>query len=188
VIILKTINTGRKQFAGKVTVFGNNIYIDTSNGTGFHEVFQIMNPAINSMAIDHHAWGSFSNFDDARQDICLAMLEAIVKYNSNRGASLSTFLYAIGNNRAVDAYRKNIRRKKELLVIDETPHEFHWYNPDIKIELMQRIENWDNRWKQIMFRIFVKGDQISDVAKDEDFTPWGLTRAVRRKLKEARKI
>jgi hypothetical protein len=187
---LKTINTGKgRRLAGKVTVQNKEIYVDTSDGTGFHEVFQTMEPIINSIAIDHHAWGAFSNFDDAKQDICLAMLEAIAKYNPKRGATLSTFLYAVGNNRAIDAYRRSIRgRTKYLCYVDELSYSFHCYDPDLKIELIQRIAAWDDRWRNIMFRIFVKGDKISGVAKDEDFTPWGLTRAVRRKLQEARKI
>jgi hypothetical protein len=37
-----------------------------------------------------------------------------------------------------------------------------------------------------MFRIFVYEDNICDVAKDEGYTPWGLSRAVKKKLIELR--
>ena len=185
---MKTINTRKRQFAGNVIVHDEEIYIDTSNGTGFREVFKAMEPHINVLV--HHNWSyGIWNVEDAKQDISLAMLEAIVKYNPNRGASLSTFLYTVGRNRVNDLFRKRIRGQTEYMCyIDDSSFMAHIYDPDIKIELLQRIKSWDDKWKHIMFRIFVKGDQISDVAADEDFTPWGLTRAVRRKLKEARKV
>ena len=184
---MKTINTKKGRFAGNVNVLGVEVYIDTSDGTGFHEVFKSMEPCINFLASKCSVLGICTA--DARQDVSLAMLEAIVKYNPDRGASLYTFLYAVGKNRVNDLYRKQIRgRTKYLCYIDSSDFVAHFHNPDTRVELLQRIESWDNKWKNIMFRLFVRGDQISEVAKDENFTPWGLTRAVRRKLKEARKI
>jgi len=185
---LKTINTKKGRFAGNVAVNDKIVYIDTSDGTGFAEVFQEMEVHISMLARDNCSWSVAARWDleDLKQDISFAMLEAIVKYDPKYGAKLSTFLWTVGRNRAIDGCRKSIRGRTEFAIIyDEADF---CPNPDFKIELEQRTKSWDDRWKSIMLRIFVSGDLIADVAKDENFTPWGLTRAIRRKLKEARKV
>ena len=55
--------------------------------------------------------------------------------------------------------------------------------PEDRIDLMRMIDSWDPRWKRIMFRIYVRRDKIRDVASDEKMSPWGLTRAIRKKIK-----
>lgn len=188
---MKTINTGKKHFAGTVIMRDKEIYIDTSNGTGFREVFQEMDSAINMLSNGNWSLGFRPVWDveDMKQDISLTMLEAIVKYDPSSGTKLSTFLWAVGRNKAIDNYRKAARgRTKYLCYLDEANLCIYDSDPNIKIELLQRIKGWDDTWRNIMFRIFVKGENISDVAESEGWTPWGLTRAIRKKLKEARKV
>ena len=183
---MKTLNTKKGYFAGNVLVHDKVIYIDTSNGTGFQKVFENLSGTI--LKLSHFGACNFGSFEDAKQEICLVMLEGILKYKPDKDASLSTFLYRVGYNRIIDQARKNIRGRTRYLMIYDDSWDSIRSDPDFKIELGQRTKNWDDKWKRLMFRIYVKGDAISDVAKDEEFTPWGLTRAIRRKLKEARKV
>jgi len=188
---MKTLNIRKgKHFTGKAKVFDKEIYIDTNDGAGFHEVFQEMEELIEMLSKGHLGPGFERMWDieDMKQDVSLSMLEAIVKYNPDSG-KLSTFLWAVGRNKAIDNYRKAAIIRGRIKYLDYIEKAMPYtYDPGIKIEVLQRSESWGDKWKTIMLRIFINGDQISEVAKDEGFTPWGLTRAVRRKLKEARKV
>jgi DNA-directed RNA polymerase specialized sigma24 family protein len=172
---MRVINSKRKFIA---RIFNKNIYVDTGDGTGFHEVLEEMKGTMCKLASR-----SPIQFEDFYQDLCVAMLEGILVYNPSKNTSLSTFLYKICYYKLIDAYkRKNVPTALDFDVERATC----CTSDQEKIEVMQCTQNWDDRWKRIMFRLFVEGEQINNVAQGENITPWGLTRAVRRKLLEAR--
>lgn len=169
-------------FAGYVVVCNKRILIDTKTGFGFHEVFDLMKPIICHLSNKYKSIGNRSA-EDIRQDICVAILEGIIKYKE-QNASLSTFLFGFINNKMIDKTRK---RKCKVVQCDVENKVCGSMSVDEKMDLMQRTSIWDDKWKNIITRIFVNGDKISDVANDEHISPWGLTRAIRRQLENARK-
>jgi len=172
---MRVLNSKRKFIA---RVFSKNIYVDTDDGTGFHEVLEDMKGVMTKFASK-----SPEQFEDFCQDLCVAMLEGILVYDPSQNTSLSTFLYKICYYKLIDSYkRKNISYSLDSI------HESVFCSPDYtdRIEIVQCTQSWDDKWKNIMFRLFVGGEQVSKIAEDENITPWGLTRAVRRKLLEAR--
>lgn len=170
---MRTINSKRKFVA---RVFNKNIYVDTENGTGFHEVLEEMKGVMKKLA-----YKSSAQFEDFYQDLCVAMLEGILSYDPYKNTALSTFLYQVGYYKLLDTYKHTTPIIAHVPLCCE-PDQMN------KVEVMQCTQNWDDRWKRIMFRLFVEGEQINKVAQEEDITPWGLTRAVRRKLLEARRF
>ena len=170
---MRVINSKRKFIA---RVFDKHIYIDTENGTGFYEVLEEMKAVMRRFASR-----SSLPFEDFYQDLCVNILEGILIYDPSRNTLLSTFLYKICYYKLVDTYRSI-----NMPISDINEAICYESNQDQKVEVMQRIQSWDDKWKKIMFRLFVEGEQINNVARDENITPWGLTRAVRRKLLEAR--
>jgi RNA polymerase sigma factor (sigma-70 family) len=187
---LKTINTNKvRRFVGKVIVSGQTVYIDTSDGTGYTEVLKHLDWMVHRFASSNSH--CFASLEDAKQEVCVAMLEGITRYDRDKGAGLSTFLFRVVHNRMKDHMRKDIRGRTRYVVVydDDWSHIIdRVLTPHISIELSQRTKSWDAQWKQIMVRIYVEGDSIANVAKDYGYTPWGLTRAIRKKLKEARKV
>lgn len=182
---MKIVNYKKKKFSGTVFVKNEKVFIDTSNGTGFHKVLELMEPHIYMLTNFGLSLCYWSTAEDIRQDVCVLILEGMIKYNPDKGASLSTFLYQFVKNRLIDVSRKNDplkgRCNYELQDICYNP-----INPVDKIDLIRRIQDWNEKWRRIMFRLYINNDKKSDVAKDEQMTPWGLTRAVRKKLEKAR--
>jgi hypothetical protein len=180
------INSNKKDhFAGYVIVHSEQVFVDTLNGTGFTRIFELMEGTINKIT-NHYSQFTPEHIDDIRQDICVKILEGILRYDKTKGTSLSTFLFSFVHKKMIDEVRKTKTRykyKKNQWVTSPS-----YKDPSDKIELMNRIKGWDDRWKEIMIKLFVNGEKIFTVASSEDMTPWGLTRAVRRKLKEARRI
>jgi len=75
-----TINSNRKdRFTGYVTIYGERVFVDTFNGTGFTKVFELMEGTINKLT---NRYGQFApeHMDDIRQSICVKILEGILKY------------------------------------------------------------------------------------------------------------
>jgi len=179
---MRTINSKKKRFSGFVVVKNQNVFIDTADGTGFHKVIELMESYINILM----RFSSCYNKEDIKQDIYVYILEGISKYNPNKGASLSTFLYRSVKNRLIDNYRKKDPLKNKYISYND--YRDFYYDPIEKIDLLKRIQNWDNKWRRAIFRVFIGGDKISDVAKDEGMTPWGLTRAIRKKLLKAKEL
>jgi RNA polymerase sigma factor (sigma-70 family) len=184
---MRTINSGKRLF-GFVQIHNKEIYVDTQNGTGFYEIIEAMMGTIKNMSKRLYYLG----YEDAYQEVCVFMLEGMLKYSPDKGASLSSFLYKYVSNKIVDTFRSKqdpLRGRHIYMTIhdDDAPSE---PIPDVieSIELSQRIENWDDKWKEIVFKIFVQGESISDVAELEGMTRWGLSRAMKRKFKEARNI
>ena len=180
---MKVLNS-KGKFSGHAVVNWSEIYVNTSTGAGFREIFDIMGGTITNIAKMAYIPFWHDNIDDARQDVCLAILEGILKYEPNKDAALSTFLFTYAKNKMIDMKKK----KRVLLFYTDTIDDNNaaYDNLEMRLDLAQRIKSWDAKWKDIILRIFVNGDKISDVAEDEDMTPWGLSRAIKRKLKEAR--
>lgn len=181
---MKCINSKCSGFAGNVIVCGQEVYINTVTGMGFPRVFELMKGYILKIANLHKFMCKYETFDDLKQEICLYILEGILKYDVSQNASLSTFLYMFICSRLADKNRKHkknfIQLPKELESFDD--------NPINNIELNKRVEAWDLKWKNIIFRLFVIGEKVNVVASSEGMTPWGLSRAVHRKLEQARKV
>lgn len=182
---MKTIN--KSNFSGPVTVYNKSIFINIDSGEGFHKVFKHMKGAIHHFTkIGIKIYKNVS-FEDVRQEICLFMLEGIVKYNPEKNTALSTFLHKYIHNKLID----KIREKKDLTnflnrveLIDRMNSCFD--NTINKIDIMARTSVWNNKWKSIIFRVFINGEAISSIAKEENMSSWGLSKAIRKKLKEAK--
>jgi DNA-directed RNA polymerase specialized sigma24 family protein len=189
---MRTINSRKKRFAGSVTVKDQKIYIDTSDGTGFPKVFELMKPHMYMLVRFGLSLCSWSTFEDIKQDIYILMLEGIPKYNPDRGASLSTFLHRFVRNRLIDQSRKKdpLRGRCNYVQMYDDMAGFYYdpLDPVEKIDLLRRVQCWDDKWRRVIFRIFISEDKIADVAGDEGMSPWGLTRAVRKRLAEVREL
>lgn len=189
---MRTINSKKRKFAGSVIVKNQKVFIDTNNGAGFYKVIELMESYVHMLVRFGVSLCSWSTPEDIRQDIYVLILEGIPKYNPNRGASLSTFLHRFIKNRLIDSSRKidPLRGRCNYFAFYDDISGFYYdpLDPIKKIDLIRRIQCWDEKWRRAIFRIFISEDNISDVAADECMTPWGLTRAVRRKLLEAREL
>ncbi len=180
---MRTINSGEI-----VQVHDKEIYINMHDGTGFHEIFETMAGIIKKLSFFNSNINNLE-FEDACQDVNVFVLEGIFKYSHDKGAKLSTFLYTYVHNKIIDFSRKRnlLGKMTHMVMIDDAWNADH-SRASRKIELTQRIEDWDDRWKNIIFKIFVKGESINDVATSEKMTRWGLSRAIRRRFKAARNI
>jgi DNA-directed RNA polymerase specialized sigma24 family protein len=173
-------------------VKNQKVFIDTSNGTGFHKVFELMESYICILTRFGLSLCPWSSNEDIKQDIYVAILEGIPKYDPGRGASLSTFLHMFVKNRLIDCSRKKdpLRSRYHNIMMYEDIDDFYYnpIDPIEKIDIIRRIQCWDKKWRKAIFRVFINEDNISDVARDENMTPWGLSRAISKKLLEARKL
>lgn len=174
---MKVINT-KKKFAGFVSVLGEKIYIDVSNGTGFYEVLTLMEPYVNKL-LHFGVLICPLNSEDIKQNIYVLIIEGLSKYNPEKGASLSTFLYKYIQNKIID-----YSRKKDPLKNPINYDGLYEVNIEEKLDIMKKIKKLDEKWRVVVFRIFINGDKIAEISKDINMTPWGLTRALRRKLAE----
>ena len=189
---MRTINSKKKRFAGSVIVKNKSVFIDTADGVGFHKVFELMEPYIHLLARFGLSVCPWSSLEDMRQEVCVLILEGIPKYSPERGASLSTFLHKFIKNKLIDYSRKKdpLRGRCSYISIYDDDAGFYYdpLDPIEKIDLIRKIQCWDNKWRRVMFRIFINEEKVGEIAKDEKMTPWGLTRAIRRKLTEAREL
>lgn len=188
---MRIVNSRRRKLVGSVMVKSQKVFINTADGTGFHKVFELMESYVRMLVRFGHSLCFWSTPEDIRQDIYVLMLEGIPKYNPDKGASLSTFLHRFVKNRLIDGSRKKdpLRGRCNHVMYDDIAGLYYDpIDPVEKIDLIRRIQCWDDKWRRSIFRIFISGDSIADVAHDEGMTPWGLTRAIRRKLLEAREL
>ena len=182
---MRTINSSSKRlFSGTVVVNGQEVYVNVADGTGFKKVFELMKDMICAFSKRRHIQFAHRSFEDAYQDVCVSVLEGIVKYQPDRHASLSTFLYLFVESRTKDSFRKSSIEFEEFN--DIIPDRF--VDPANRMDVIRRTEGWDEYWKDIMFRLFVNEENIASVASDAGMTPWGMTRAVRRKLQSVRDV
>lgn len=192
---MRILNSKRneKVFQGLVLVCGRQVYIDTKTGEGFHDMFNAMAGYINVLA--NIIVPITESVLEAKQEVYLVMLEGLALYNISLGASLSTFLYRYTRNKMFDLLKKTNRDVKRPMdsfnyIIFALDNIFTWepLSVDLKLDLAKRVSVWDDKWQNVMVRLFVEGEKVKDVATSMGMSPWGLTRAVRRKLKEARNI
>jgi DNA-directed RNA polymerase specialized sigma subunit len=181
---MRTINSGKK-----VKIHNKEVYINIDDGSGFHKIFEIMAGTIKKLSLFNSNINNLE-FEDAYQNVCVFILEGILKYSHDKNTALSSFLYTYVRNKIIDFTRnkKSLTRGKTfyICVYDDV-----WVNHQStarRIELTQVTDNWDDKWKNIIFRIFVKGESINDVAASEKITRWGLSRAIKRKFKAAQNI
>lgn len=172
----------RRLFVGNAVVCGHEVYVNVADGTGFKKVFELMQDMIRSLSKHRCAGSDCRSLDDAYQDVCVSVLEGMAKYQPDRHASLSTFLYMFVQSRNIDSFRKLSADFEEFQ--DIVPGRF--VDPADRIDAACRIREWDDNWKNVVFRLFVNEEDVASVANDIGMTPWGLTRAVRRKLRRAR--
>lgn len=174
---MKVINS-KKKFSGFVVVLDKKIFVNMSSGKGFYEIIKTMEPYTNKLVRFGSSTCPYTNQEDIKQNIYMFIIEGLFKYNPQKGASLSTFLYGYVKNKLIDYARK----KDQLKIYDY--EELYFSNIENKIDIIKKVENLDDKWKDIIFRIFINGDKIYEVSKDINMTPWGLTRAIRRKILE----
>lgn len=181
---MRILNVNKRRFSGDAIVHGEMLYVNTITGEGFNKIFALMDNSINYVARKY--MHNFDSFEDTQQEIYIIVLEGAANYDPSKGASLSTFLLRHIKNRMIDKFRK---KRVYIQLADSVEEELSLdINLNNKIDLIKRSSCWDDKWKNVMIRIFVNEDKIQDVAQDVGMSPWGLTRAIRRKLEVARNI
>lgn len=170
-----------EQFCGTVLVYGSPVYIDTTTGQGVGEVLRRMAGFIEAFGGWHVRDGSLER-DDLRQEAYAATLEGMRAYDPARQTQLSTFLQHHVRNRMVDMYRCS--RAMEKIEHDGLAA---GGSLEDRIDAWRALERWGERWGRIIFSVLVEGRSISDVAKQEGMTPWGLSRAIKRRIEAVRK-
>lgn len=176
---MRVINTRDERLSGDVIVNGKSVYVDIQSGDGVAEVLHEMRGGIHTLALSNA--NLYGSVEDARQEIYLFMIEGMPLYDGSKGAALSTFLYQYVRNRIVDDFR----------VVKQGPsiqYSYEYPTVEYKIDWEQRTRHWPEEWKTIMYRLYVDDELIKDVAADVHMTPWGLTRLVRRIIREARNL
>jgi hypothetical protein len=168
-----------RSFIGFALVYGAPIYLDTDNGTGVAEVLDKMSKFLDGFSRWRHIDPSFDKMD-MRQEAYAAALEGIRSYKYGCSAQLSTFLHRHVFNRMVDL-KRHVVLPCQFVDLGElaAPQRI---GPEEQIDLAREMDRLGERWSRIMRRLFVDGDQIGDVAHDENMSPWGLTRALKKRL------
>jgi RNA polymerase sigma factor (sigma-70 family) len=166
------------SFSGTVMVYGKPVYLDLATGQGVDEILSRMSGFI-------EAFGRWSTQDgaleesDLRQEAYAAAMEGMRSYDPSRRAQLSTFLQSHIRNRMIDV----CRRVRPVLLWERGTTGMLEEGIDIR----RALRRWGERWSRIMTGMFVEGRTVSEMAEREGLTPWGLSRALRRRLELARK-
>lgn len=167
-----------RPFVGLALVYGLPVYLDMSSGVGISEVLGRMSGFLDGFL----RWKRIDpavDKADVRQEAYAAAIEGMYSYRHDCETQLSTFLHRHVLNRMID-FR---RRARPSFRADSTelaaPRRI---GPEEKIDLGREMDNLGERWGNIMRRILVEGEHIGDVAKDESMSPWGLTRALNKRL------
>lgn len=166
----------RELFSGTVMVYGRPVYIDIATGQGIEEVLRRMAGFI-------EAFGGWSTRDsaveggDLRQEAYAATIEGMRFYDPSRQTQLSTFLQRHVRNRMVDV----CRRTRDMDALNtEVPVQGRL--PEDLMDARRALGLWGERWGRIMVGVFVEGRSISEMAEREGMTPWGLSRAIKKRL------
>jgi hypothetical protein len=168
-----------RSFVGLALVYGSPVYLDTTNGAGVAEVLKKMSRFLDGFSYWRHTDCVFGN-TDMQQEAYIAALEGMRFYKEGSTAQLSTFLHKHVLNRMIDIKRRVPPTcQVEDITCVAAPQQI---GPEEKIDLKREIDYLGKRWGRIMCRIFVDGEQIGDVAYDEHMSPWGLTRALKKRL------
>jgi len=168
-----------RSFIGLALVYGAPVYLDTVSGTGVAEVLDRMSKFLDGFSRWRHADPAFDKAD-MRQEAYVAALEGMRAYREGSSAQLSTFLHRHVRNRMIDLKRRAPLQRQTVDVAElAAPQRI---GLEEEIDLARELDRLGERWSRIMRRIFVDGDQIGDVAHDENMAPWSLTRALNKRL------
>jgi RNA polymerase sigma factor (sigma-70 family) len=171
----------RESFCGTVLVYGSPVYINTATGQGVGEVLHRMSGFIEAFG----GWGVRDGAverDDLRQEAYAATLEGMRAYDPSRKTQLSTFLQRHVRNRMVDVCRRSRPSERFEGDVPAGPDRV-----EDRMDARRALARWGERWGRIMVSIFVEGRSISEVAEHEGMTPWGLSRAIKRRVEAIRK-
>lgn len=166
-----------RPFAGRVLVYGHPVHVDIASGLGVAEVLERMSVFLDGFARWRHTDPMFGTAD-MRQEAYIAAMEGMRAYRAGCSTQLSTFLHLFVRNRMLDIRRGHRRMFVDLPDIPAT----QVMGPEDAIDLAKAIGDLGERWGRIARRIFVEGERIGDVARDERMSPWGLTRALRKRM------
>jgi hypothetical protein len=168
-----------RSLIGFALVYGFPIYLDTTSGDGVSEVLEKMSKFLDGFSHWRHADPMFGK-TDMRQEAYAAALEGMRSYQAGGSAQLSTFLHKHVLNRMIDLKRRVSLpcQDTDMAEVSAPPR----MCPEDEIDLARELDRLGERWSCIMRRILVDGEQIGDVAKDEHMSPWGLTRALKKRL------
>jgi DNA-directed RNA polymerase specialized sigma24 family protein len=159
-------------------VYGLPIRIDTASGMGVAEVFARMSRFLDGFSrwrLRDPAIGEA----DMRQEAYAAAMEGMRAYRHGRSAQLSTFLHRHVLNRMIDLGRSQQPIRIGMAHMAEP----QGIGPEEAVDLARSIDRLGERWGRVVRRILVDGERVADVAGDERMSPWGLTRALRRRLR-----
>lgn len=106
--VFKNSETNRQTgFAGRVTLYDSEIYVDTRDGTGYDMVLEKFKPLIYKFSMKYHFNGN--SIEDTKQDIAVLILEGIPKYNPDKNTKLSTFIEMRVGRRLINEIRNKSR-------------------------------------------------------------------------------
>lgn len=88
-------------FAGVVSVYDSEIYIDTRDGTGYDKVIEKVAPFTKKLSTKFF----HDSFEDANHDIIVHILEGIHDFDPNRNMKLSTFLEMRVGKRVINSLK-----------------------------------------------------------------------------------
>lgn len=165
-----------RPFVGSALVYGLPIYVDTVSGAGVADVLGRMSKFLDGFSRWRHSDPMLGKAD-MRQEAYAAALEGMRSYRHGC-AQLSTFLHRHVLNRMIDLRRGNRCVHVEM---PDMPAP-QGMGPEEAMDLAKEMGRLGARWERIMRRIFVEGEHIIDVAKDENMSPWGLTRRLKREI------
>lgn len=167
-----------QSFVGLALVYGAPVYLDTDSGAGVGEVLERMSKFLEGFSHWRHADPAFDR-TDMRQEAYVAAIEGMRVYRQDCSTQLSTFLHRHVRNRMIDIRRRNSPCCPGEVGDFPAPVGM---GPEDGIDLDREMDRLGERWSRILRRILVDGDKIGDVARDERMSPWGLTRALKKRL------
>jgi len=165
-----------RSFVGLVRVYGLPVYLDTISGTGVAEVLEKMSKFLDGFSRWRHADSAIDK-TDMRQEAYVAALEGMRSYRDDCSTQLSTFLHQHVRHRMIDLKRR-VTLPCQIVDITEIVAPIQKMSPEERVDLESAMECIGKRWRHIIHRRYVDGDQIGDIARDEKMSPWGLTRAL----------
>ena len=106
------------SYKATVSVYDEEIYVDTESGIGFKEIFKKIDPLINKFA--KRTFISGYDFEDVKQEICLIALDGIRAYSPDKEVKLSTFLHIHIRNKIISKIRSvNKMSNDATTIIDD---------------------------------------------------------------------
>lgn len=164
-------------FVGHALVYGRRVCVDTASGVGIADVLERMSAFLDGFARWRHTDPMFGTAD-MRQEAYAAAIEGMRAYRTGYSAQLSTFLHMYVRNRMIDIRRGRQPIHTELpdIPVPQT------MSPEEVIDLANAIGDLGERWERIARRLLIEGERVGDVAREEQMSPWGLTRALRKRM------